>query len=78
MTVRHRPVWSQDDMEWRFRAACRNVNPEWFFPKYAPSRKVKAICEGCPVREQCLAYAIEHDVEYGVWGGMIRKEREAM
>ena len=36
------------------------------------------ICEDCPVREECLLYALEHDVAFGVWGGTTPTEREAV
>lgn len=29
------------------------------------------ICAGCPVRIRCLEYALENEVEWGVWGGVI-------
>ena len=35
----------------------------------------KAICARCPVKAECRAYAIEHDL-HGVWGGTTRRERE--
>jgi WhiB family redox-sensing transcriptional regulator len=35
------------------------------------------VCAGCPVRERCLDYAIEH-VEIGVWGGTSERERRGM
>lgn len=36
----------------------------------------KLICAGCPVRECCLAYAMDSE-EYGVWGGLTPEERDA-
>jgi hypothetical protein len=38
---------------------------------------VHAICTACPVRVECLAYALEHDM-WGTWGGTTRQQREAM
>jgi WhiB family redox-sensing transcriptional regulator len=35
----------------------------------------KAICETCPVRLACLAFALERNEKFGVWGGLTEKER---
>jgi WhiB family transcriptional regulator, redox-sensing transcriptional regulator len=66
---------------WRQLAACRHAEPELFFPVSAtgPSRdqvaEAKAICFGCQVRHQCLAFALDTRQEYGVWGGLSEQER---
>lgn len=39
-------------------------------------RRAKRICEGCPVINTCLQYAIENDC-VGVWGGFDTGERRA-
>jgi WhiB family redox-sensing transcriptional regulator len=35
----------------------------------------KRICATCPVRRQCLEYALANDVSHGVWGGASERER---
>ncbi|MBS3939335.1 MAG: WhiB family transcriptional regulator [Actinobacteria bacterium] len=52
-------------------AACRAEDPALFFPEGRGSgpSAAAAVCHGCPVRTDCLAYAHEHDVSDGVWGG---------
>jgi WhiB family transcriptional regulator, redox-sensing transcriptional regulator len=69
--------WAAGGSEaWRDEALCRQVDPELFFPeKGGAVREAKRVCAGCPVREQCLAWAITHDQRYGVWGGLIVAER---
>jgi WhiB family transcriptional regulator, redox-sensing transcriptional regulator len=32
--------------------------------------RAKAVCARCPFRPACLDYALEHRIEFGVWGGM--------
>jgi hypothetical protein len=32
----------------------------------------------CPIRTQCLWYAIEEDIDHGIWGGMSHRERNAL
>ena len=39
--------------------------------------KAKAVCDGCPVRSECLDYAIANREPFGVWGGMTTRERVA-
>jgi len=52
---------------------CRSMNPELFFPVSAsgPSldqvTQAKAICARCPVRQQCLAFALDTRQDHGVW-----------
>ncbi|TMR13807.1 WhiB family transcriptional regulator [Nonomuraea turkmeniaca] len=35
----------------------------------------KAICAGCPVRGDCLRWALEHGERWGIWGGLNPRER---
>ena len=66
---------------WSLSGACKDhPNPSWWFPisgvgaadVYA---KARAICNRCPVAEQCLAHAIEHNETSGMWGGWTPEER---
>ena len=69
-------------MTWREQAACRNHNPEVFFPfptSTPGNRRAKAVCwNQCPVREQCLTYALHHGETHGVWGGASEHDRDDM
>ena len=38
-------------------------------------RQAKKVCQRCPVREECLNYALELGIEYGIWGGMSTAQR---
>ena len=61
---------------WQEQARCREHDPELFFPeKGGSSREAKRICSECPVRIECLNYALRRDERYGVWGGMSERER---
>jgi WhiB family redox-sensing transcriptional regulator len=65
---------------WMKRAACRGTDVDLWFPgQGGPVAEAKAICETCPVREQCLDYALSNNEHWGIWGGMAdrarRKER---
>src|SRR2546429_7350062 len=64
---------------WQERARCREHDPEVFFPeKGGSSREAKRICSECPVRIECLNYALRRDERYGVWGGMSERERRRL
>jgi len=60
---------------------CMVTDPELWFPShdedYTP-RMAKKFCEECPVRQQCLEYALKVNEQYGVWGGLSVKERLAL
>jgi WhiB family redox-sensing transcriptional regulator len=64
--------------EWRGHAACRGGDPDRLFVRGAAQREAKLVCFGCPVRTQCLAEALDHRIEFGVWGGMTERERRAL
>lgn len=34
-----------------------------------------AVCRACALREQCLNIALKEKRKYGIWGGMMPKER---
>lgn len=65
-------------VDWWGEAACRweEVGTELFFSTIAEN-EAKKICAGCPVREPCLRYALEHRQNEGVWGGLSADERLA-
>lgn len=63
--------------EWTEQALCRRVDPEVFFPpKGDAGTQAKQICAQCPVRAECLDYAIAADEKHGIWGGLNRAERQ--
>lgn len=49
-------------------------------PYLLPSEveQAKNVCGSCPVRAQCLEYALDNDERYGIWGGMTSKERRKL
>lgn len=63
---------------WRQQAACKDVDPELFFPSAGEGYKVdevKSICSCCPVRAECLQFAQDMVTEHGIWGGTSNVER---
>ena len=70
----------EDDGEsWQERALCAQTDPEAFFPeKGGSTREAKKICAQCPVRAECLEYALAHDERFGIWGGLSERERRRL
>lgn len=68
-------MWVED---WTPRAACRAAQPDQLFVRGAEQNKAKQLCQGCPVRTECLAEALDNQIEWGVWGGMTERERRAL
>lgn len=66
------------NLGWLDRAACAGMDDRAFFANGKHSREqVKAarkVCNACPVRAQCAAYAINTGEYYGVWGGMSQQQ----
>ncbi len=66
-------------MYWEENARCHQYDPEVFFaPKASAERRAKAICARCPVMADCLSFALQARMEFGVWGGMTWKERKGL
>ena len=63
---------------WSNQAACRETDPDEMFVQGAAQNRVKQICNGCPVKMECLADALDNRIEFGVWGGMTERERRAL
>jgi WhiB family redox-sensing transcriptional regulator len=70
--------------DWRQRAACRDQDPELFFPvsDMGPgarqTEQAKAVCARCPVRAECLEYALDNALDHGIYGGTTESERRTL
>lgn len=64
---------------WQRDARCLDADPEIFFPEKGGSTKeAKRICGLCPSKEACLAYALENEERFGIWGGLSENERRRL
>lgn len=69
---------------WRDYAACRDADPELFFPTFGGPpgarqfERAKAVCDRCPVASTCLAWALDNGVGEGIWGGKDARERRRL
>lgn len=66
---------------WRGDSACREEDPELFFPigNTGPAllqiEEAKSVCRRCPVLATCAAWALDTGQDHGVWGGMSEADR---
>lgn len=64
------------EQAWMDDALCAQVGTDLFFPtKGEQSADAKRVCTGCPVRSECLEYALADEDLFGVWGGTSQLER---
>ena len=69
--------------DWVEDGLCSRSDPNAWYPDAVKGRAAalvqeflaKSICQGCPVRTQCLDYAVANREAFGIWGGMTAQER---
>jgi WhiB family redox-sensing transcriptional regulator len=62
-------------------ACCATTDPELWFPELDSLWRVaqaKKICEKCPVKKECLDYALVNKFKDGIWGGLSPTERHRL
>ena len=67
---------------WRHYAACADMPLDMFFPQpgrnmHSIVKKAKTVCRSCPVKAQCLEYALSFDDRAlpGIYGGTTETDR---
>ncbi len=69
------------DYSWRNRAVCKDTDPDLFFPVGTTGQalvqidRAKEVCGTCPVKSDCLEYALETNQDSGIWGGLDEEQR---
>lgn len=64
--------------DWVQHGLCRGMDTAIFFPtRGEPLDEARAVCAQCPVRAECLDYALTTFQKHGVWGGLSERERRA-
>ncbi|MEU0984700.1 WhiB family transcriptional regulator [Streptomyces griseus] len=69
---------------WRTSSACRDEDPDLFFPigisgpAIAQAEEAKAVCRTCPVMQECLDWALGSGQDHGVWGGTDEHDRRRL
>lgn len=78
VTLRLAPTWPR---RWQDDGLCAQADPDLWFPERGASNATAMrICQACPVRAECLDYALEHeDISgWGIWGGVSERERRKL
>ncbi len=73
------PVFLEvDTPDWTL-AKCRGVGNDLFFPSRGESTKEAiAVCETCPIKVDCLEYALDAHELHGIWGGTSERQRRRL
>jgi WhiB family transcriptional regulator, redox-sensing transcriptional regulator len=74
------PGWdmSAGELEWQDAALCAQADPDaWFPAKGGNVAQARAICSRCPVRRECLEYALGNYEQFGIWAGTSARQRLA-
>ena len=71
-------------LEWRKRSACHGAMPQRLYPEdwdvwdeEAIEEVKELFCNQCPVRQDCLDFAIGTREIEGMWGGLTHSERKS-
>lgn len=78
------PAPIMENYEWQTRGNCVGTDTELFFLPYnirgeekrQRIMQAKAVCNGCPVIQECLDFALRTEEPYGIWGGKSEEERQ--
>jgi WhiB family redox-sensing transcriptional regulator len=64
---------------WMLQARCREASSGEFFPSDGVGvERARRVCADCPVKAECLEYALTYRIDHGVWGGCSERERRRL
>ena len=70
--------------DWRCQAACRDTDPDLFFPVGSTGmaleqiESAKVVCQTCVAQDDCLEFALATNQDSGIWGGTSEDERRML
>lgn len=77
-----RELLDYEPQPWAGAALCHQVGPDmgdaWFPNSGDQAPGAKAVCGRCPVRDECLQYALDLNIKEGIWGGLNERERRKL
>lgn len=65
--------------DWMADALCRDYRTDLFYPEGTAAEKrskveaASAVCDRCPVKQQCGEYADKIGEPHGIWAGALRE-----
>lgn len=66
------------DEQWARKGQCQQAPLDTMYVRGAAQHQAKRLCQGCPVKTECLTEALDNRIEWGVWGGLTERERRAV
>lgn len=81
MTLR---VYTDDNLRpetWMRDASCAQIGGDDWFPQHGDlptAERAKQVCRGCPVRAQCLEFALRTKQRDGIWASYSPKSLERL
>lgn len=76
---------SNTDFGWQEKAACRGANTDMFFMEEHQNginqKKLvvaRETCGGCSVSKECLDFALDNYIDFGIWAGTTPLQRKVM
>ncbi|HEY9410657.1 MAG TPA: WhiB family transcriptional regulator [Jiangellaceae bacterium] len=68
-----------DREPWMLDAICAQTDPDAFYPEQGVNViEAVRVCRSCPVRVECLQYALDNNERWGIWGGVTERTRRRM
>lgn len=64
-----------DANEWALEGKCLGSNLDFFNLRDPNKSAIKAVCDGCSVKGECLEYGLYPLQDYGMFGGTTPTER---
>ena len=61
--------------DWLQQAACKGKTGPFFSSHVEDQKLARKLCAGCPVANECLAYAMSDVNLAGIWAGLTVRER---
>ena len=73
-------IFGIESASWMQKGKCRGLQTDIFYSEQGRRsiNTAKAICSECPIRQQCLDYAMRNQELYGIWGGHTEIERKKL
>lgn len=86
VNVQRLPMPIMESYDWQYDGLCRKSSAEMFFspdaergePKRRREEAAKALCDACPVLQECRSHALSVREPYGVWGGLSESDRDQL
>lgn len=64
------------EQAWRRQGLCWGMDPGLWYPTRDDGLSPAiAVCRSCPVRPECLRYALDNNEDDGIWGGTSARQR---